>query len=152
MQAIEMEFITGPELDQYRRSFEFEDAMELVRRRYDGSLTLHDGSFELATGLSVHHLGGHTPGMQVVKVATKRGAVVLASDATHYYENMETEKPFVTIYDREKSKTAWRLLKELADSPQHVVPGHDPLVMARYPALSPRHEGIAVRLDVMPSA
>jgi hypothetical protein len=30
------------------------------------------------------------------------------------------------------------------------VPGHDPLVMSRYPAASGDLEGIAVRLDVMP--
>jgi hypothetical protein len=32
-----------------------------------------------------------------------------------------------------------------------VVPGHDPLVLARYPAASPSLEGIVARLDVMPS-
>ena len=36
------------------------------------------------------------------------------------------------------------------DSDKHVVPGHDPLVMARYPAVSKELEGIAVRLDVAP--
>jgi len=39
----------------------------------------------------------------------------------------------------------------LADSLQHIVPGHDPLVMKLYPAPSPELEGIAVRLDVPPS-
>jgi hypothetical protein len=42
------------------------------------------------------------------------------------------------------------ILRKLADSPRHIVPGHDPLVMARYPAVSKELEGIAVRLDVMP--
>ena len=41
-------------------------------------------------------------------------------------------------------------LKRLASSPQHVVPGHDPLVMRRYPAPKPELEGIAVRLAVDP--
>jgi len=41
-------------------------------------------------------------------------------------------------------------LRRFADSPRHVIPGHDPLVMARYPAVSPLLDGIAVRLDVMP--
>jgi hypothetical protein len=39
----------------------------------------------------------------------------------------------------------------LEDSEQHVVPGHDPLVRARYPAPSPELEGIVVRLDVAPA-
>jgi hypothetical protein len=37
-------------------------------------------------------------------------------------------------------------------SPQHIVPGHDPLVMKRYPAVSAELEGIAVRLDVAPAS
>ena len=47
---------------------------------------------------------------------------------------------------------AYRTLDELAESPDHIVPGHDPLVMQYYPAVSPELEGIAVRLDVAPKA
>jgi hypothetical protein len=38
-------------------------------------------------------------------------------------------------------------LRRLAESPAHIIPGHDPLVMQRYPAPSKALEGIAVRLD-----
>jgi hypothetical protein len=38
----------------------------------------------------------------------------------------------------------------LASSPAHVVPGHDPLVLQRYPAAAPGLEGAVVRLDVDP--
>jgi hypothetical protein len=31
-----------------------------------------------------------------------------------------------------------------------IVPGHDPLVMSRYPAVARELERMAVRLDVMP--
>ena len=41
-------------------------------------------------------------------------------------------------------------LRELADDPRYVVPGHDPLVMQRYPAAGPGLEGVAVRLDAEP--
>jgi len=41
-------------------------------------------------------------------------------------------------------------VKRLASSLAHVVPGHDPLVLRRYPAPKPELEGIAVRLDVEP--
>jgi hypothetical protein len=44
----------------------------------------------------------------------------------------------------------WRRLRTLAAAPHHVVPGHDPLVMRRYPAPRPDLEGIAVRLDDEP--
>jgi hypothetical protein len=38
----------------------------------------------------------------------------------------------------------------LAPTRAHIVPGHDPEVMRRYPTVSPELEGIAVRLDVAP--
>ena len=38
-------------------------------------------------------------------------------------------------------------LRSLAESPEHVIPGHDPLVMRRYPSPKPALDGIAVRLD-----
>jgi hypothetical protein len=43
-------------------------------------------------------------------------------------------------------------LRAPAESPQHVIPGHDPPVMERYPAPSKDLEGIVVRLDVPPVA
>jgi len=42
-------------------------------------------------------------------------------------------------------------LRRLASSPAHVVPGHDPLVMQRYPAVAGL-EGIVARLDAEPVA
>jgi hypothetical protein len=44
----------------------------------------------------------------------------------------------------------YRTMALLADSPQHIVPGHDPLVMEQYPAPFPEAEGIVIRLDVAP--
>jgi len=41
---------------------------------------------------------------------------------------------------------------ELADAPELVVPGHDPLVMERYAAPEPALKGIVVRLDEKPKA
>jgi|GEM_PF-3546502 hypothetical protein len=38
----------------------------------------------------------------------------------------------------------------LASSPKHIIPGHDPLVMDRYPAVGPDLKGIAVKLDEDP--
>ncbi len=85
-----------------------------------------------------------------MRVHTQRGWVVLASDATHYYEHFETGRCFPSIVDLGRVLEGYDILRNLADSPGHVVPGHDPLVMARYPAVSKELEGIAVRLDVMP--
>jgi glyoxylase-like metal-dependent hydrolase (beta-lactamase superfamily II) len=86
-------------------------------------------------------------GMQAVRVATRRGWVVLASDASHFYANMEQTRPFPIVWSVAEMVDGYRKLRDLAESPSHVIPGHDPLVMERYPAASSELTGIAVRLD-----
>jgi hypothetical protein len=41
----------------------------------------------------------------------------------------------------------WRRARSLAESESHVIPGHDPLVLERYPAPSPALQGVVARLD-----
>jgi hypothetical protein len=76
---------------------------------------------------------------------------VLASDVTHFYENMASARPFTTALHIGDMLEGFDRLLALAPSEDHIVPGHDPLVMKLYPAVSPALEGIAVRLDVPPS-
>jgi hypothetical protein len=77
---------------------------------------------------------------------------VLASDVTHYYENMnmETGRPFTAAFHIGEMIEAYDALRANAPSPQHIIPGHDPLVMRLYPPPKPELEGVVVRLDVMP--
>ncbi|MGV8872353.1 MAG: N-acyl homoserine lactonase family protein [Rhodococcus sp. (in: high G+C Gram-positive bacteria)] len=95
-------------------------------------LELVEGDRELSPGLSVHTVGGHTAGMQVVRVRTARGHVVLASDASHFYENIEYDNPFAILHCLPDMFGAFDRITDLADSPDHVVPGHDPLVSERF--------------------
>src|SRR5262249_56576183 len=135
-----------------RQAFEVEDVVNMVRRVYRGSVVFHDGDAELAPGLSVHFLGGHTMGLQMVRVWTRRGWVVLASDASHLYANMWQERPFPIVYNVADMLAGHKKAYALAASRRHVIPGHDPLVLKRYPAPSRAHEGIVARLDVDPVA
>jgi len=91
-------------------------------------------------------------GLQAVRVATKRGYVVLASDASHYYANMDERRPFPIVFDVDAMVAGWRRLRALASSDRHVIPGHDPEVMRRYRSPVPSLNGIAVRLDEDPVA
>jgi glyoxylase-like metal-dependent hydrolase (beta-lactamase superfamily II) len=152
MQDDEMNFVTGRRMRHARfaHSIEVEDVVGMVRLLFKGRLAFHRGAEELAPGVSLHHIGGHTPGLQSVRVHTRRGWVVLASDASHYYEHFETGRCFPTVVDVGGVLEGYDVLHRLADSRRHIVPGHDPLVMARYPAVSKALEGIAVRLDVAP--
>jgi glyoxylase-like metal-dependent hydrolase (beta-lactamase superfamily II) len=86
-----------------------------------------------------------------VRVHTQVGWIVLASDATHLYANLKETRPFPIVYDVPRMVAGYRRLAELADAPELIVPGHDPLVMRRYPPASAELEGIVVRLDHRPS-
>jgi glyoxylase-like metal-dependent hydrolase (beta-lactamase superfamily II) len=79
-----------------------------------------------------------------------RGWLVLASDTTHFYANMEQERPFPIVYDVAQMVAGYARLSKLASSKAHIIPGHDPLVLARHPAPNRELEGIAARLDVEP--
>jgi hypothetical protein len=76
---------------------------------------------------------------------------VLASDVTHFYEHMETERPFTVAFNIGQMLEGYELLRAAAPTPQHIVPGHDPLVMQRYKPPTPELEGIVVRLDEAPN-
>lgn len=133
-----------------RMPFDLGDVTAMVGRVFEGRARFHDGAAELAPGLSVHLVGGHSMGLQVVRVRTRRGWVVLASDASHFYANMEQGRPFPIAASITDTLEGYGTLRRLASSPAHVVPGHDPLVLERYPAAGPGLEGIAVRLDAEP--
>jgi glyoxylase-like metal-dependent hydrolase (beta-lactamase superfamily II) len=101
-------------------------------------------------GITIHPIGGHTPGMQFVCVNTERGVVVLASDGSHFYDNMETGHPFPAVTDVPATVEGYETIYAAAPNPDHVIPGHDPKVLERYPAPKKDLDGIVARLDVPP--
>ena len=152
LQDREMEFATGRCMchDMMRHGYEADDVTHLVRCVFDQRVEFHDGSSELAPGVELHHIGGHPTGLQSVRVRTRRGWVVLASDASHFYAHMEQDRAFPIVYNVGDMLEGFKTLRRLATSPQHIVPGHDPLVMDRYPAANEKTKDWIVRLDVDP--
>jgi glyoxylase-like metal-dependent hydrolase (beta-lactamase superfamily II) len=149
LQDLEMRYATGRHMahEPFRGAYEVEDVVGMVRRVYAGRVRFHEGDAELFPGISVHLIGGHTMGLQAVRVATRRGWLVLASDASHFYANMEQTRPFPIVFSVADMVAGYERLRALAASPSHIIPGHDPLVMQRYPEPSQALEGIVVRLD-----
>ena len=133
-----------------RAAFNVEDVVSFVRKVYDDQVQFHQGTAELTPGLTLHLVGGHTAGLQIVRVWTQRGWVVVASDATHLYGNIDHQIPFPIVYNVGDMLEGHQLVRRLADSPQHIIPGHDPQVMHRYAALSPQTKNIVARLDMPP--
>lgn len=146
----EMAFATGRHMRHQwiRRPYLASEIATVVHYVHEGRVHFHDADTELAPGLSVHWAGGHTAGQEFVRVHTRRGWVVLASDVIHYYEEIERTVPFAVVFDVGDMLEAHDSMRNLAESPDHIVPGHDPLVMQRYPAPADELEGVAVRLDV----
>ena len=149
LQDKEMRYATGRHMAQpvFRGAFDVEDVVGMVRNTYAGRVIFHDGDADIAPGVSLHFIGGHTMGLQVVRVATRRGWVVLASDASHFYANMEEIRPFPIVYNVADMVEGYARMRALAGSPGHIIPGHDPLVLERYPAPSSALQGIVARLD-----
>ena len=124
-----------------RHAYDVEDVVKMVRRLYDGRVAFHDGDEELAPGISVHFVGGHTMGLQMVRVWTKRGWVVLASDAAHFYANMEQVRPFPIVYNVADMLAGHQRAYALASSPPARHPGARPAGAEALPGAEPRARG-----------
>src|SRR5258706_7005511 len=82
LQDLEMRYATGRHMGQpeLRGAYEVEDVVGMVRRGYAGRVRFHDGDAEIAPGVSLHLIGGHTMGMQAVRGAARRGRGGAAPD------------------------------------------------------------------------
>jgi glyoxylase-like metal-dependent hydrolase (beta-lactamase superfamily II) len=152
LQDIEMGYATGRCMchPYLRMPFEVDDIIAMVRKVFAGRATFHDGADEIVPGITVHHIGGHSRGLQCVRVETRRGPVVLASDTSHLYAHFEEGRVFPTTYNIAEVLEGYETLNKLAHSRRHIVPGHDPKVLERYPAARPGLENWVVRLDADP--
>lgn len=152
LQDDEMAFATGRHMAKgyFAHAYELDEVVAMVRNVYAGRVEFYDGDHDLAPGISLHHVGGHTKGLQVVRIWTRLGWLVLASDASHYAANMREGKPFPIVYNIEDMMAGWEKMRRLADDDRYIIPGHDPAVMRQYAPPSPEMDGIVVRLDAEP--
>ena len=77
---------------------EVEDVVGMVKLNFKGRVEQHNGDFELAPNVTLHHVGGHTPGLQIVRVMTKRGWVVLASDAHTTHDKAHADAAQIRVH------------------------------------------------------
>jgi glyoxylase-like metal-dependent hydrolase (beta-lactamase superfamily II) len=139
----EYAFWTGPmgRRGQFAHTTETSELGHLRELREAGRLTLTGPVHAVAPGIELIQVGGHTPGQAIVTVATAAGPVVLASDAVHYYEELERDRPFATVASLPDMYAAFDQIGELAQAPgTRVVAGHDPLVAERFGRSGPMIE------------
>jgi glyoxylase-like metal-dependent hydrolase (beta-lactamase superfamily II) len=152
IQDTEMAYATGRCMchQMLRIPFSERDVQAMVSKVFAYRCEFHDGSEELAPGITVHKIGGHSKGLQCVRVKTKRGFVVVASDCIHLYSHIDEGRVFPITYSVGDTLEGYKTIQKLASSRRHIVPGHDPEVLKLYPAAKPGLENWIVRLDVEP--
>lgn len=110
----------------------------LDRADSEGRVAPFRGHHDLAPGIELIEVGGHTPGQAVVLVQTSDGPVLLASDAVHYYEELESNMPFMSVADVVGMYEGFDAIRAMvADGRvRHVVAGHDPDTIGRFARLT----------------
>jgi glyoxylase-like metal-dependent hydrolase (beta-lactamase superfamily II) len=140
LQERELQFWTSSNLPEWQSSLEEDELVAVVRLHFRGRLGLCNGSREIVPGITVHHVGGHTMGSQIVQVETTHGTAVLASDAAKLYRNFLEEIPQPRSHSVSDQINGYKLIKQLATKEALIIPGHDPEAMRRQPTYA---EGIA---------
>jgi glyoxylase-like metal-dependent hydrolase (beta-lactamase superfamily II) len=141
LQERELHFWTSSHLPEWQSSLEEEELVAVVRLHFRGRVGLCDGSREIVPGITVHHVGGHTMGSQIVQVETARGTAVVASDAAKLYRNFMEAIPQPRSHSVADQIGGYALIKRLASADDLIIPGHDPEAMRRLPVYA---EGIAL--------
>jgi glyoxylase-like metal-dependent hydrolase (beta-lactamase superfamily II) len=132
---------------QYHHSVEDADIDVLRGAAAEGRLRFTGGTMTVAPGVRMIELRGHTPGQSIVTVDTADGLVVLASDAAHYYEELERDMPFCVVDDLKAMYAGFDHLKRLvADHDAVLVPGHDPDVVRRFEPVPGVLDGNALQI------
>jgi glyoxylase-like metal-dependent hydrolase (beta-lactamase superfamily II) len=147
MARAEFDFWTGPHAHHplFHHSAQDEDLAGLVAAEAEGRVAFFDDQLELAPGIELLRVGGHTPGQTVVIVQTSDGPVMLASDAVHYLEEYEDALPFMSVANLVDMYAGFDLVRELltAGTVRHLVPGHDPGTLDRFEPYGEPLDGFA---------
>ncbi len=135
LQQAEMTYATGPCMchQVLRMPYSNNHIHSAIDKLYSDKLVFHTGDSTVTSGVSVHLVGGHSRGLQVVRVFTDSGWLVLASDASHYYENYLENKLFPIVVDAEDMLAGFSRIRNLCTHATLIVPGHDPLVLDYFP-------------------
>lgn len=146
----EYDFWTGPYRDRtmFHHSVEDDELTYLEKAHADERVTLFSGHHQMAPGIEVIEIGGHTPGQSAVLVQTSEGPVLLASDAVHYYEEVERDRPFAFVADLPAMYAGFETVRGmLADgTARHLVTGHDPDTLARFTPVDGELAGLAATI------
>jgi glyoxylase-like metal-dependent hydrolase (beta-lactamase superfamily II) len=109
-----------------RAGYDAADIGAMAARIARGKVRLIEQAASPADGLTLHHVGGHTDGLMILRARTRRGWMVLAGDAVVYRANLARRLPFPQLFHAGDALAAIDTCRALADAEALIVPGHDP--------------------------
>ncbi|MYW96222.1 N-acyl homoserine lactonase family protein [Amycolatopsis rubida] len=132
VQQREIDYATEP-VPWHRRQFECLPGLPAAWHRANDRIDAVDGDAEIAPGVAVVHLPGHTPGSQGVLVTAESQQYLLAGDCIDLYENWAGDDeadhiPSGFFTDLLAYQDSLLRIEKLGCE---VVPSHDPLVVER---------------------
>ncbi|MCB9930086.1 MAG: N-acyl homoserine lactonase family protein [Alphaproteobacteria bacterium] len=135
----------------FRQGYGKRDCATIRRLKAEGRLVEHRNVSVPWSGIELVHIGGHCRGQMAIRVNTRRGPIVLASDAAHLYQEWEEERPFGVFYDMKAMLDGYRLLSDLSGGRRtEMIAGHDVAVMSLFPAPDKALAGEVVALHADP--
>jgi glyoxylase-like metal-dependent hydrolase (beta-lactamase superfamily II) len=139
IQKDEYDYYIGPQGEVlHPGGVDADDAKMFAALKEAGRVRLVDGDAkETLPGITVYTGGKHTYQSQFVGVQTSSGIVVLASDNAYLYENLDKRLAIAQTLDADANVAAQQRMIALAATPALVIPGHDPAVFERFPAVAP---------------
>jgi len=120
---------------QFSHHTDWNGIEHLRQAEADGRLQLIGRQSEIAPGVIALDVGGHSPGQLIFDVPGEDGPITLASDAIHFYDELDDDRPFQIFSDLPGMYRGYERLRERAAAGATVVAGHDPDVMRRFSRL-----------------
>ena len=121
-----------------------DDALAVAARNVQERVTFLRGDDDTSiSGIEFHRTGARPRGAQWITAQTPHGVVVLAADAAPFYDTLDVPAGVAKALDAHPELRAAIEMRSLAARPELVVPGRDPAVFSRFPAVA----GGVVRIE-----
>jgi glyoxylase-like metal-dependent hydrolase (beta-lactamase superfamily II) len=118
-----------------------EHVKKMVDINLEGRLRLVKGdNLEIMDGIRVFIGSRHTYESQYVQVTTGKEKIIIASDNTWFYHNLDNLSSATLTFDTTGYINQMKRMKTLASEQRLIIPGHDVKIFERFPKIS---EGVA---------
>ena len=152
LQETELAFATGKYMAHpfLSHAFEVEDVVGMVRLNYRGPRRLSQRRHGARAGISPASGGRPFGGLAICQRAYSARLAGAGVGRDALLRTHGKRAPFTTTFHVGDTLEGYDRLRAVASNPDHIVPGHDPLVMQLYPPASQELKGVAARLDEPP--